>query len=69
MVNTAKLKCVIVQKEMSHAMVAKAIGVTPQTFNRKMNRGVFGAEEINTMARLLEIDKPQDVFFASHVTF
>ncbi len=68
MINTAKLKCVIVQKKMSHAVVAAAIGVTLPTFNKKMTRGVFGAKEIHTMAQLLEIENPQDVFFAKFVT-
>lgn len=40
------------------------IGVTPKTFYEKMNKGVFGSDEIEIMIDKLGIDNPVAIFFA-----
>jgi len=39
----------IVERGKSQADVVKAIGITPKTFYDKMNRAVFGSDEIEIM--------------------
>lgn len=68
MINTKKLKGIIVEAGMSQSEMAKLIGVTPKTFYNKMNKGVFGSDEIEIMIKELGIKKPMDVFFTNDVT-
>jgi DNA-binding XRE family transcriptional regulator len=68
MVNTSKLKGVIVANDKTQEEVAKAIGITPKTFYLKMKKGVFGSDEIEKMIKLLNIDDPISIFFANEVT-
>ena len=63
MVDTTKLKSVIVLNNMTQESVARAIGVTPKTFYSKMKKKVFGSDEIEKMIKLLHIDDPMAVFF------
>ena len=68
MIDTNKLKGIIVEAGMSQNKVAELIGVTPKTFYQKMNKGVFGSDEIEIMIKELNIDNPMEVFFANDVT-
>jgi predicted transcriptional regulator len=68
MVNSAELRGIIARNGLSQTDVAKMIGVTPKTFYSKMNKGVFGSDEIQTMIDQLNIDNPMDIFFAKRVT-
>lgn len=68
MVDTAKLKGVIAENEMTQEKVARALGMTPKTFYLKMQRRVFGSDEIEKMIELLHIDNPTPIFFAGAVT-
>lgn len=68
MINTNKLRGIIVSKGLSQKQVAHKIGITEQTFYRKMKRGVFGSDEIGKMIKLLDIEDPVSVFFANDVT-
>lgn len=65
MIDTNKLKGIIVEAGMSQNKVAELIGVTPKTFYQKMNKGVFGSDEIEIMIKELNIDNPMEVFFAN----
>jgi len=55
MVDTTRLKSVIVLNDMTQESVARAIGITPKTFYLKMKRKVFGSDEIEKMIDLLHI--------------
>lgn len=68
MVDTNALRGRIAEKGFSQARVAKYIGITPKTFYEKMNRGVFGSDEIQKMIYLLDIDDPVKIFFTELVT-
>ena len=63
MIDTNALRGRIAEKGLSQSRVAKHIGITPETFYRKMNRGVFGSDEIEKMVSLLEIEDPVRIFF------
>lgn len=52
------------ERRMTQESVAKSIGITPKTFYLKMQRGVFGSDEIQAMIDILEIDDPMSIFFA-----
>lgn len=63
MIDTNALRGRIAEKGLSQSRVAKHIGITPETFYRKMNRGVFGSDEIEKMVALLDIEDPVRIFF------
>lgn len=68
MINTNLLRGKIAEKGKSQKDVAEAIGITPKTFYDKMQKGVFGSDEIEKMIYFLEIDNPIEIFFAKSVT-
>lgn len=67
MINTNKLRGIIVERRTSGAEVAKVLGITGKTFYDKMKKGVFGSDEMDKMIEFLEIDNPAEVFFAQTV--
>jgi len=68
MVNTAELRGVIAKNGKTQSDVAKMLGMSPKTFYLRMNKGVFGSDEIQIMIDELHIDNPMDIFFAKTVT-
>ena len=64
MINTNKLRGLIVEQGYTQADVAKIIGITPKTFYDKMKKGVFGSDEIQIMIDTLQIEDPTAIFFA-----
>ena len=68
MIDTNALRGRIAEKGMSQSDVAKAIGITPKTFYIKMDKGVFGSDEIEAMIKILNISEPAKIFFAEEVT-
>lgn len=63
MINTMKLKGIIAERNSSQREVASKLGITQETFYRKMKKGVFNSNEIDTMIKVLSIDDPVAVFF------
>lgn len=68
MVNSNKLKGLIVSKGLTQKQVAKELDITPKTFSLKLKKGVFGSDEIETMINLLDISDPVPIFFTQDVT-
>lgn len=68
MIDTNALRGRIAEKGYSQSDVAKAIGITPKTFYTKMEKKVFGSDEIEVMIDLLDIKDPARIFFANKVT-
>ncbi len=64
MVATDKLRGIIAEKNMSQRQIAKAIGMTEKTFYNKMKTGKFNSDEMEKIARLLNITNLIDIFFA-----
>lgn len=68
MVDTNKLRGVMAERGVSGKDVAAAIGVHYNTFYEKMNKGVFGSDEIEAMVQYLDIAEPLPIFFTELVT-
>lgn len=68
MVNTDELRGIFAKNKKSQTDIAKMIGVTPKTFYMRMQKGVFGSDEIQIMIDELHIENPMDIFFAKAVT-
>lgn len=68
MINVNKLRGVIAENKKTQTDVAKMIGITPKTFYQRMQKGVFGSDEIQIMIDNLHIDDPMEIFFAKKVT-
>lgn len=68
MVNTDELRGIFAKNKKSQTDIAKLIGVTPKTFYMRMQKGVFGSDEIQIMIDELHIENPMDIFFAKAVT-
>lgn len=68
MVNTDKLRGIFAENKKTQTDIAKMIGVTPKTFYLRMQKGVFGSDEIQIMIENLHIDNPMEIFFADRVT-
>lgn len=69
MVDTAELRGVIAKNGKTQTDVAKMLNITPKTFYMRMQKGVFGSDEIQIMIDELHIDNPMEIFFAKEVTF
>ena len=67
MVNTDELRGVIAKNGKTQSDVAKMLNITPKTFYMRMQKGVFGSDEIQIMIDELHIDNPMDIFFAKDV--
>ncbi|MEG1567829.1 MAG: helix-turn-helix transcriptional regulator [Anaerovoracaceae bacterium] len=61
MINTNRLKGLIVEKGYSQSEIAKRIGITPKTFYTKMDKGVFNSNEIDVIIHILSIKNPRYV--------
>ncbi len=68
MVNTNELRGVIAKNGKSQTDVAKMLGISPKTFYLKMQKGVFGSDEIQVMIDELHIENPMEIFFTNRVT-
>lgn len=68
MINTNKLRGIIAEKNLSQRNIAAELGITPETFYRKMKKGIFDSDEINQMIKILDINDPVAIFFTDKVT-
>lgn len=64
MVATDKPRGIIAERGMSQRQVAKLLGLNEKTFYSKMQKGVFGTDEVEQMVELLSIPNPADIFLA-----
>lgn len=62
MIDTDKLRGIIAENKKTQSDIAKMIGVTPKTFYLRMQKGVFGSDEIQIMIDNLHIENPMDIF-------
>lgn len=65
---TNELKGILAKNGISQAEMARRIGIAPKTFYEKMKIGIFGSDEIQIMIEELNIEKPENIFFAKKVT-
>ena len=62
MVKTDELRGIIYKNGLSQTKVAKMLGISPKTFYDRMQRKVFGSDEIEIMIRELHIENPVEIF-------
>lgn len=65
MFNPNMLRAEIARNGLTQKDVAKSIGISANTFSKKMNDGSFGLAEANIMIKLLGIQNPDAIFFGS----
>lgn len=68
MIDTNRLRGIIAERNLSQRQVAALLGMADRTFYTKMKNGVFGTDEAQKMVDLLEINHPEEIFFAKEVT-
>ena len=56
MLNANALRAEIARNGMTQNSVAKSIGISANTFSSKMKTGKFGLNEVEAIAKLLNID-------------
>lgn len=64
MVDTARLRGLFAEKNLSQRKVAKGIGMPEATFRRKMKRGIFGTDDAEKIIVFVGIDNPAEIFLA-----
>lgn len=67
MVDCRKLKAKIVEKGLTSKEVAHRMGISDKTLYRKLESGIFTSIEMNKLVDILQIEDPQNVFFAKPV--
>lgn len=68
MIDTNELRGIIAKNNKTQTDVAKMLNMTPKTFYTRMQKGVFGSDEIQIMIDELKINNPMDIFFVKKVT-
>lgn len=63
MVNTDKLRGIFREHKTSIAKAAELAGISEATMYRKLNTGVFGADEIEKLIEAFNIQNPIEIFF------
>ena len=64
MVAVDKLRGIIAEHGMTQRQVAQYLGISDKTFYNKMQKGVFGTDEVEELVKLLCIPNPVDIFLA-----
>ena len=63
MINTNKLLGIFAENGMTKKAVAEMLGIAPKTLNEKLNKGIFGSDEIQKMVDAFQIEDPMAIFF------
>lgn len=64
MILVNELKGKIKAKGYTQEKLAKELGMSPKTLRNKFSKGIFGAVEIEKIIKILDIEKPVEIFFA-----
>lgn len=68
MVDVRALKAEMTLNGFTQETMARRIGISTKTFNRRLKVGVFGTDEAQKMIDILHIKKPAEIFFAKTAT-
>ena len=60
------LKAEIARAGMTQSELAKVIGMTAQTFSKRMKKQSFNLEEAEKIIKVLDIKNAADIFLSSH---
>ena len=63
MVNTDKIRGLMAEKKITGKDMAKAMGISPNTFSAKMKEGIFNTNEMQVIVDVLSIENPLPIFF------
>lgn len=69
MIATNELKGRIVAKGLTQEQVANMLGISSNTFRRKLTKGVLGSDEIEKLIKILGIEDPMQIFFTNKVPY
>lgn len=58
----------IARNGLTHAAVAKELGLSEAAFKRKLAKDTLGSEDADSLIRLLAIKNPVPIFFNNQVT-
>ena len=64
MVNTNKLLGIFAENRKTKKDVAEILGISPKTMGERLERGVFGSDEIEKLIDAFNIEDPMSIFFA-----
>ncbi len=67
MIRVDELKAIFARNDVSKSKVAKILGISPETFSRKLKKGVLNNNEIQKLIEIFDIKEPLEIFFASCV--
>lgn len=65
MINMPEFRAAMARKNYTQKSLAKELGISEQTFRRRLNKGVFGTDEVLRMVDLLDINDPCFIFLFS----
>ena len=68
MILTDEILGLMAKNHITRKEMANMLGITPKTFSIKLDKGVFGSDEIEIMIRELGIENPAEIFFAPNAT-
>lgn len=68
MILTDEILGLMAKNHITRKDMANMLGITPKTFSIKLDKGVFGSDEIEIMIQRLDIENPAEIFFAPKVT-
>ena len=63
MINTNRLLGIFAENRKTKSEVAKLLGMSPKTLGERLNKGVFGSDEIEKMIEEFHIEDPMSIFF------
>lgn len=58
-----ELKGKIKAKGYTQERIARELGISAKTFSNRINKGIFGSDEIEKMVKILDIKNPIEIFF------
>lgn len=64
--NTNLLKAEIVKNGLTQKEFCKSIKMAQSTFIRKIHKGVFNTDEIERMVNVLNLKRPEQIFFGKN---
>lgn len=68
MVDTNKLKGLIVERGMTQTFVAESLGISRKSWYDRITKGKFDSDEIYSLIKILDIDNPTPIFFVDSDT-
>ncbi len=68
MVDTLKLKALIVENGKTQTEVAKSLGISRKSWYDRMQKRCLDSDEMYKLIEILHIENPTPIFFADDVT-